>query len=115
MNGLAVFRSLVRPPVLVSSDDSDPAFRQNVKALGWQIVELDHLDDWAQIVVLYGLLERRTDNPVVTLNRAVAVGMAQGPRAGLAVLDTVADDPRLRRSHRPDAVRACTDGSSNKA
>ncbi|MFC5138436.1 RNA polymerase sigma factor [Actinomycetospora rhizophila] len=61
--------------------------------------------DWAQIVVLYGLLERRTDNPVVTLNRAVAVGMAQGPRAGLDVLDTVADDPRLRRSHRPDAVR----------
>jgi predicted RNA polymerase sigma factor len=62
--------------------------------------------DWAQIVVLYGLLERRTDNPVVTLHRAVAVGMAQGAHAGLAVLDTVADDPRLRRSHRPDAVRA---------
>ncbi|HEY2225731.1 RNA polymerase sigma factor [Actinomycetospora sp.] len=62
--------------------------------------------DWAQIVILYGLLERRSDNPVVTLNRAVAVGMAEGPRAGLEVLDTVADDPRLRRSHRPDAVRA---------
>jgi predicted RNA polymerase sigma factor len=62
--------------------------------------------DWAQIVVLYDLLERRTDNPVVTLHRAVAVGMAQGAHAGLAVLDTVADDPRLRRSHRPDAVRA---------
>ena len=62
--------------------------------------------DWAQIVVLYGLLERRSDNPVVTLNRAVAVGMAEGARAGLEVLDTVADDPRLRRSHRPDAVRA---------
>jgi RNA polymerase sigma factor (sigma-70 family) len=62
--------------------------------------------DWAQIVVLYGLLERRSDNPVVTLHRAVAVGMAQGARAGLAVLDTVADDPRLGRSHRPDAVRA---------
>jgi len=62
--------------------------------------------DWAQIVVLYNLLERRSDNPVVTLNRAVAVGMAHGPRAGLDVLDTVADDPRLARSHRPDAVRA---------
>ncbi len=62
--------------------------------------------DWAQIVVLYGLLERRSDNPVVTLNRAVALGMAEGPEAGLAVLDSVADDPRLRRSHRPDAVRA---------
>jgi RNA polymerase sigma factor (sigma-70 family) len=62
--------------------------------------------DWHQIVVLYTLLERRSDNPVVTLNKAVAVGMAQGPRAGLDVLDTVAEDPRLRRSHRPDAVRA---------
>lgn len=62
--------------------------------------------DWAQIVVLYNLLERRSENPVVTLNRAVAVGMAHGPQAGLDVLDTVAADPRLRRSHRPDAVRA---------
>ncbi|OZM82608.1 RNA polymerase sigma factor [Pseudonocardia sp. MH-G8] len=62
--------------------------------------------DWHQIVVLYAMLERRSDNPVVTLNRAVAVGMAQGPAAGLQVLDSVADDPRLRRNHRPDAVRA---------
>ena len=62
--------------------------------------------DWRQIVILYDLLERRSDNPVVTLNRAVAVGMAEGPEAGLAVLDSVADDPRLRRTHRPDAVRA---------
>jgi predicted RNA polymerase sigma factor len=62
--------------------------------------------DWAQIVVLYDLLEHRSDNPVVTLNRAVAVGMSRGPEAGLDVLDTVAGDPRLRRSHRPDAVRA---------
>ncbi|MBN9101651.1 MAG: RNA polymerase sigma factor [Pseudonocardia sp.] len=62
--------------------------------------------DWRQIALLYGMLERRSDNPVVTLNRAVAVGMADGPARGLAVLDSVADDPRLRRSHRPDAVRA---------
>jgi RNA polymerase sigma factor (sigma-70 family) len=62
--------------------------------------------DWRQITILYNLLERRSDNPVVTLNRAVAVGMADGPHAGLAVLDSVAEDPRLRRSHRVDAVRA---------
>jgi RNA polymerase sigma factor (sigma-70 family) len=62
--------------------------------------------DWHQIVILYAMLERRSNNPVVTLNRAVAVGMAEGPRTGLQVLDSVADDPRLRRSHRPDAVRA---------
>jgi RNA polymerase sigma factor (sigma-70 family) len=62
--------------------------------------------DWRQIAILYGMLERLSDNPVVTLNRAVAVGMAYGPRAGLQVLDSVADHPRLRRHHRPDAVRA---------
>lgn len=62
--------------------------------------------DWQQIAILYGMLERRSGNPVVTLNRAVAVGFAHGPGAGLAVLDSVADDVRLRRSHRPDAVRA---------
>ena len=62
--------------------------------------------DWRQIAILYNMLERRSDNPVVTLNRAVAVGMAEGPGAGLAVLDSVAEDPRLRRTHRPDAVRA---------
>ncbi|WP_291889489.1 sigma-70 family RNA polymerase sigma factor [Cellulomonas sp.] len=57
--------------------------------------------DWPQIVALYGLLEKVTGNPVVTVNRAVATAMAEGPRAGLAVLDGV-DLP----GHRVDAVRA---------
>jgi RNA polymerase sigma factor (sigma-70 family) len=60
--------------------------------------------DWAQILALYGLLERLTGNPVVTLNRAVAAAMAEGPAAGLAVLDTV--DERLDGHYRLDAVRA---------
>jgi len=60
--------------------------------------------DWAQIRTLYELLERVTDNPVVTLNRAVAVAMTDGPRAGLALLDEVA--PKLAGHHRLDAVRA---------
>ncbi|MDN5857508.1 MAG: ECF-type sigma factor [Pseudonocardia sp.] len=60
--------------------------------------------DWAQIRTLYELLERVTDNPVVTLNRAVAVAMTDGPRAGLALLDEVAS--RLVGHHRLDAVRA---------
>jgi RNA polymerase sigma-70 factor (ECF subfamily) len=47
--------------------------------------------DWAQIGALYGELQRYVDSPVVTLNRAVAVGMAHGPLAALAVLD----DPEL--------------------
>ena len=45
--------------------------------------------DWPQILSLYGLLERMTGNPVVTLNRAVAAAMANGPAAGLAVLEEV--------------------------
>jgi RNA polymerase sigma factor (sigma-70 family) len=62
--------------------------------------------DWRQIEILYRMLEGCTDNPVVTLNRAVAVGMAYGPERGLEVLDQVAGDKRLARHHRPDAVRA---------
>ena len=42
--------------------------------------------DWSQILALYGLLEGMTGNPVVTLNRAVAAAMADGPAAGLAIL-----------------------------
>jgi predicted RNA polymerase sigma factor len=60
--------------------------------------------DWPQILALYGLLEQLTGSPVVTLNRAVAAGMADGPEAGLAVLDGL--DERLPDSHRVDAVRA---------
>jgi predicted RNA polymerase sigma factor len=60
--------------------------------------------DWPQILALYGLLEQMTGNPIVTLNRAVAAGMAEGPSAGLAVLDEV--DERLAGHYRLDAVRA---------
>ena len=59
--------------------------------------------DWDEILSLYGLLEQVTGNPVVTLNRAVAVAMAQGPVAALEVVDAVAD--RLGRTHRWLAVR----------
>jgi RNA polymerase sigma factor (sigma-70 family) len=60
--------------------------------------------DWRQILGLYELLERMTGNPVVTLNRAVAAAMADGPTAGLELLDQVED--RLNGTHRLDAVRA---------
>jgi predicted RNA polymerase sigma factor len=65
-----------------------------------------HADDtdWPQILALYGLLEQLTGNPVVTLNRAVAAGMADGPSAGLALLDEVAE--KLAGHHRLDTVRA---------
>jgi predicted RNA polymerase sigma factor len=59
--------------------------------------------DWPQLLALYGLLERVTGNPMVTLNRAVALAMVRGPRAGLALLDTL--DDALGGHHRLLAVR----------
>jgi predicted RNA polymerase sigma factor len=60
--------------------------------------------DWREIAGLYGLLERITHNPLVALNRAVAVAMVDGPAAGLALVDALGD--RLAGHHRVDAVRA---------
>jgi len=60
--------------------------------------------DWPQILGLYGLLEQLTGNPIVTLNRAVAAAMVDGPAAGLTLLAEVED--RLSGHHRLDAVRA---------
>jgi RNA polymerase sigma-70 factor (ECF subfamily) len=50
-------------------------------------LHLDEPHDWAQIAALYGELARLTDSPVVELNRAAAVGEADGPEAGLAIVD----------------------------
>jgi predicted RNA polymerase sigma factor len=60
--------------------------------------------DWPQILALYGLLERMTDNPMVALNRAIAAAMAQGPTAGLTLLEAL--DERLAGHYRLDAARA---------
>jgi RNA polymerase sigma factor (sigma-70 family) len=62
--------------------------------------------DWPQIVALYELLLRISDNPVVRLNHAVAVAMASGPPAGLALVDELAADRRIADDHRLHAVRA---------
>jgi predicted RNA polymerase sigma factor len=62
--------------------------------------------DWPQILALYGMLIRITDSPVVALNHAVATAMVHGPDAGLALLEPLETDDRLRASHRLDAVRA---------
>ena len=55
---------------------------------------------------LYDMLERVAPGPAVTLNRAVAVGMASGPAAGLTIVDGLLQDPRMARHHRTHAVRA---------
>jgi RNA polymerase sigma factor (sigma-70 family) len=61
--------------------------------------------DWPQILALYEVLERLSPNPMVTLNRAVAVAMVHGPRAGLDLLETLDDDDRVSAHHRLDVVR----------
>ena len=65
----------------------------------------DDETDWPQILALYDVLEQVSPGPVVTLNRAVAVAMVDGPRAGLAVLGTLDDDDRMAHTHRLEAVR----------
>jgi RNA polymerase sigma factor (sigma-70 family) len=70
--------------------------------------EAAHADDtdWRQILALYELLERVAPNPMVTLNRAVALAMVRGPEAGLDLLATLAADDRIAGHHRLHAVRA---------
>ena len=62
--------------------------------------------DWPQILALYTVLKRMSDNPMVALNHAIAAAMVNGPSAGLALLDVVRQDPRIRGHYRLDAVRA---------
>jgi predicted RNA polymerase sigma factor len=62
--------------------------------------------DWPQILGLYDLLELAAPNPFTALNRAVAVAMVHGPRAGLEVVTALEADKRLARHHRLLAVRA---------
>lgn len=61
--------------------------------------------DWPQILALYGLLKRMSDNPMVALNHAIATAMVHGPTAGLELLEGLDADPRLRGHYRLDAVR----------
>ena len=62
--------------------------------------------DWPQILAFYQLLERMTDNPMVSLNRAIAAAMVHGPVVGLAQLDALAEDSRIMTHYRLDAARA---------
>lgn len=62
--------------------------------------------DWPQILALYGLLKRMSDNPMVALNHAIAAGMVHGPRAGLELLKALDEDERLAGHYRIAAVRA---------
>src|SRR5207302_7124586 len=59
--------------------------------------------DWPQILTLYELLKRMSDNPMVMLNHAIAAAMVRGARKGLDLLDDLERDPRLSNHHRLDA------------
>jgi RNA polymerase sigma factor (sigma-70 family) len=61
--------------------------------------------DWARIADLYAELAARTPSPVIELNRAVAVSMAQGPQAGLALVDALTAEPTLKTYHLLPSVR----------
>ena len=61
--------------------------------------------DWARIASLYAALGERAPSPIVELNRAVAVGMAEGPAAGLVLVDELASEPSLRSYHLLPSVR----------
>jgi RNA polymerase sigma factor (sigma-70 family) len=62
--------------------------------------------DWPQILALYELLKRMSDNPMVILNHAIAAAMVHGPKEGLNLLDALKADRRVAEHHRTDAVRA---------
>jgi predicted RNA polymerase sigma factor len=62
--------------------------------------------DWPRITALYALLAEVAPSPIVELNRAVAIGMAEGPGPGLAHVDALRSDPALQGYHLLPAVRA---------
>jgi RNA polymerase sigma factor (sigma-70 family) len=62
--------------------------------------------DWPQILALYGVLKRMTDNPMVAISHAIATAMVAGPNAGLELLAPLQADERLRGNHRLDTARA---------
>jgi predicted RNA polymerase sigma factor len=61
--------------------------------------------DWPQILALYGLLKRMSDNPMVTISHAIAAAMVEGPAVGLELLTVLDGDARMNGHYRLDAVR----------
>jgi RNA polymerase sigma factor (sigma-70 family) len=68
--------------------------------------ETTEATDWPQILALYDLLKRMSDNPMVRLNHAIAAAMVHGPGKGLELLDALDQDARVANHHRLYAVRA---------
>jgi RNA polymerase sigma-70 factor (ECF subfamily) len=81
------------------------ALQAAIAALHCQAARAEHTD-WPQIVRLYDVLERLQPSPIVSLNRAVAVAMADGPGQGLAIIDALAATGELENYHLLHAARA---------
>jgi len=81
------------------------ALQAAIAALHCQATRVEDTD-WPQIVRLYELLERQQPSPIVSLNRAAAVAMADGPRPALALIDALAAGGELDRYHLLHAARA---------
>jgi RNA polymerase sigma-70 factor, ECF subfamily len=97
--------ALARAEALVG-DRPGPYFIQAAIAACHARAERASDTDWVRIAALYAALARIAPSPIVELNRAVAVGMASGPEAGLAVADPLMDDPALRDYPFLPSVRA---------
>ncbi|MEY7971652.1 RNA polymerase sigma factor [Saccharomonospora xinjiangensis] len=93
------------PIALVGGTPGRYAVQAAIAALHDEAADLG-TTDWPQIVALYDVLLTLTPSPIVALNRAVAVAFRDGPAAGLALLDELADEPRLHRYHPFPMARA---------
>jgi RNA polymerase sigma factor (sigma-70 family) len=100
--------ALARAAALAAHPASPPGPYQLQAAIAACHAQAASIDatDWARIAALYGELARRTPSPVIELNRAMAISRADGPRAGLALLDKLRGDRTLASYHLLPAARA---------
>ena len=97
--------SLARARSLSGSEVSGPYVLQAALAACHARALIADDTDWTRIATLYQVLASLSPSPVVELNRAVAVAMADGPAAALPIVDSLADDPALRQYHLLPSVR----------
>lgn len=84
----------------------DSPLHAGIVMLPWTAAPRWESTDWQQIISLYDTLTQIWPSPVVALNRAIAIGEARGPHAGLATLDQLAAEPQLAGYHYLPAARA---------
>lgn len=99
-------RMLIRRGALAMRDAGSGPYSVQAAIAGCHAEAVRYEDtDWATIATLYGRLVELVPSPVVELNRAVAVSMAEGPEAALPLVDALADEPALRAYHLLPSVR----------